>query len=308
MQRPFAEPERQGKIEHTSELAGLVAGFTGVVIFGLTLPMTQFALDGFDVYAVGIGRAIPAALLAGVILLLSKQPIPPRRYWIQILIAAACLIFGFPLFVTAAMQYVPSAHGGVILAILPLATAMAGALIAGERPSLGFWLTGVAGSILVLLFAIMESEGLTLEYADLLLVAAVISAAIGYAQSGMLARTFGGWQVISWALVFSLPVLILLTFLLAQPVRPDVPHSALLGFLYVSLMSQFFGFFFWNKGMALAGVARTGQLQLLQPFVTLAAAALLLGEDVGWRHAGFALAVVAIVMIGRRFRVKRTVI
>ena len=308
MQRPFAEPERQGNNEHSSELTGLAAGFAGVVIFGLTLPMTQFALDGFDVYAVGIGRAIPAALLAGLTLILTRQTIPPRRYWLKIVVVAACLIFGFPLCATAAMQYVPSAHGGVVLAILPLATAMAGALVAGERPSLGFWLTGVAGSILVLVFAIMESDGFTLEYADLLLVAAVIAAAIGYAQSGMLARTFGGWQVISWALVFSLPVLIPLTLLLAEPVRADAPLSAFLGFCYVSVMSQFISFFFWNKGMALAGVARTGQLQLLQPFVTLAAAALLLGEHVGWRHAGFALAVVAIVMIGRRFRVKRQAI
>lgn len=292
--------------ERPGGLAGLVAGLLGVVIFGLTLPMTHFALAGFDVYAVGLGRAIPAAILAGAILALTRQPVPPRALWPQILIAAAGVVFAFPLLATAAMQYVPSAHGGVMLAFLPLATAMAGAVMAGERPSTGFWLAGIAGSMLVLMFAVVEAGGLTLHAADLLLVGAVASVAVGYAQSGILARTLGGWQVISWALVFSLPVLIPLTLILTGPIDLDATPSAWMGFIYVSIGSQFFGFFFWNKGMALAGVARTGQLQLLQPFITLAAGALLLGEHVGWHHAGFALAIVAIVFVGRRLRVERT--
>lgn len=307
MQRSVTGPLLQGGTQNdrSADLAGLLAGLAGVVIFGLTLPMTHFALAGFDVYAVGIGRAIPAAFLAAMILMVTKQPFPPKRLWRPLAIAAAGVVFGFPICATAAMQYVPSAHGGVILAILPLATAMAGAWLGGERPSLGFWLTGMAGSALVLLFTIIEADSVTLELADLLLVAAVISAAIGYAMSGALARELGGWQVISWALVLSVPVLIPATYFLAGPIFEDAPVSSWLGFLYVSIMSQFVGFFFWNKGMAMAGVARTGQLQLLQPFVTLAAAALLLGENVGWRHAGFALAVVALVAFGRRLRVEK---
>lgn len=305
MQRHVGPPESGAGAQRASELSGLIAGLIGVVIFGLTLPMTHIALDGFDRYFVGIGRAIPAAVLAGAILAATRQPFPPRRLWRPIVIVGATVTFGFPIFATAAMEYAPSAHGGVILAVLPLATAMAGALMAGERPSRGFWLAGVAGSLLVLGFAVIEAGGFTLATADLLLVGAIIAAAIGYAQSGILARELGGWQVISWALVFSLPALILTALLLAGPINWTAPPSAWLGFVYVSLMSQFFGFFFWNRGMALAGVAKTGQLQLLQPFVTLAASVLLLGEEVGWRHAGFALAVVAIVMIGRQLRVER---
>ena len=287
------------------ELAGLLAGLAGVVIFGLTLPMTHFALAGFDVYTVGLGRGIAAACLAGIVLAATRQPLPARIHWGRIFAASAGIVIGFPLLVTAAMQYVPSAHGGVILAILPLATAMASVAIAGERPSLGFWLAGIAGSALVLLFAVIEADGLTLQAADLLLLAAVVATAIGYAQSGMLARALGGWQTISWALIFSLPLLVPATILLEEPIDWDAPASAWLGFLYVAFMSQFFGFFFWNKGMALAGVARTGQLQLLQPFVTLAAAALLLGEQVGWRHGLFALAIIGVVIVGRQYRVEK---
>jgi drug/metabolite transporter (DMT)-like permease len=199
------------------------------------------------------------------------------------------------------MERLPAAHSGVILAVLPLATAMAGALMDGERPSLGFWLTGVAGSLLVLAFAVIEAGGFTVQAGDLLLVAATVAAAVGYAQSGMLARRIGGWQAISWALVFSLPFSLLAVLLFAGPVNWNAPAGAWLAFAYVSLMSQFFGFFFWNRGLVLAGTAKTGQLQLLQPFVTLIASYVLLGEAIGWRHAGF-----GIVALGRQLRVQRS--
>jgi drug/metabolite transporter (DMT)-like permease len=166
-------------------------------------------------------------------------------------------------------------------------------------------LAGVAGSLLVVAFAVTEAGSFTFETGDLLLVAATVAAAVGYAQSGMLARRIGGWQVISWALVVSLPFSLLAILLFAGPVVWNAPARAWLGFAYVSLMSQFVGFFFWNRGLALAGTAKTGQLQLLQPFVTLIASYVLLGEAVGWRHAGFALAVVAIVALGRQLRVER---
>jgi drug/metabolite transporter (DMT)-like permease len=288
-----------------SDVSGLAAGLVGVVIFGLTLPMTQVALEGFDRYFIGIGRAVPAAFAAAIILLITRPPFPPRQAWRGLAIVALGCIFGFPLCVTAAMEHVPSAHGGVIMAVLPLATAMAGALMDGERPSRGFWLAGVAGSLMVVVFAAIEAGGFSAEPGDLLLVAATIAAAIGYAESGKLARQMGGWQVICWALVFSAPFSLACVLLFSGPVNWSAPASAWLGFFYVALMSQFFGFFFWNRGLVLAGTAKTGQLQLLQPFVTLLAAYVLLGEDVGWRHAGFALAVVAVVALGRQLRVER---
>lgn len=304
MQRHVASSEFK-IAERPTELSGLAAGLVGVVIFGLTLPMTHIALAGFDRYFIGIGRAVPAALVAALMLAVTRQPVPSRESWGPLALVSIGCIFGFPLFATAAMERLPAAHGGVILAVLPLATAMAGALMDGERPSLSFWVAGVAGSLLVLAFAVMESGGFTFQAGDLLLVVATVAAAVGYAQSGKVARRIGGWQVISWALVLSLPFSVLSVWLFSGPVNWAAPADAWLGFFYVSLMSQFLGFFFWNRGLVLAGTAKTGQLQLLQPFVTLTASYFLLGEAVGWRHAGFALAVVAIVALGRQLRVER---
>jgi drug/metabolite transporter (DMT)-like permease len=307
MQRRIEAATPAQEAARRTELQGLAIGFLGgVVIFGLTLPMMRIALTGLDPYFVGIGRAILAAIIAGVILAVTRQPFPARASWPRLAVVSLGVVFGFPLLATLAMQYVPAAHGGVVLAVLPLATAMAGAAMAGERPSLGFWLVGLAGSGAVLAFGVLEAgEMADVGWGDLLLIGSVICAAIGYAASGVLARDIGGWQVISWALVLSSPATVLTTWLLAGPINWNAPAEAWLAYLYLALMSQYFGFFFWNKGMAMAGVAKTGQLQLLQPFVTLAGSALLLGESVGWRHVIFALIVVALVAIGGRMRVAR---
>src|SRR5262249_51405041 len=161
----------------------------------------------------------------------------------------------------------------VVLAVLPLLTAMAGVLVARERPSLGFWACGVAGTAVVLVYALISGGGSgDLHWADLLLAAAALCAATAYALGGEMSHRIGGWEVISWALVVSAPVLIVLFLVLAPPINWHASASAWTGFLYVSVFSQFLGFFAWNKGMSLGGIAKIGQMQLLQPFVTLAAA------------------------------------
>jgi drug/metabolite transporter (DMT)-like permease len=306
MQRAVGRGEPAGVAERQQEAKGLALGFAGMIIFGLTLPMMRIALVGLDPYFVGIGRALLAAIVAGLILAATRQPFPPRETWFRLFIASLGVIFGFPLLATLAMQYVPSAHGGVVLAVLPLATAMAGAAMAGERPSLGFWLAGIAGSAAVLVFGVIEADdAAAIGWGDLLLIGSVVCAAIGYAQSGVLAHRIGDWQVVSWALVLSSPVVALTTYLLSGPINWNAPWQSWAAYLYLAVMSQYFGFFFWNRGMVLAGVAKTGQLQLIQPFVTLAASALILGESVGWRHLIFALIVVALVALGGRMRVTR---
>ncbi len=290
-----------------SEARGLVLGLIGVVIFGLTLPATRIAVAELDPVFVGLGRAIVAAGLAIVTLAIMRPPLPRGKEWWRLAVTSAGVVIGFPLFASLAMLYAPASHGGVILAILPLATAVASVIIAGERPSMGFWLCSIAGSATVLVFAWADGVGQSeVHWADLLLVAAIICAAIGYAQGGVLSRTLGGWQVICWCLVVALPVLVPVVALWAGPINWDASRDAWLGFLYVAICSQFLGFFAWNSGLAIGGVAKIGQLQLLQPFITLLGAAVLIGETITMLQIAFALAVVALVALGRRMRVSQS--
>ena len=289
---------------------GLLWGLLGVVIFGLTLPATRLAVGELDPVVVTLGRALLAAVLAALTLMIARRPAPRRADWPRLAAFAACVVLGFPLQMAIAMRYAPAAHGGVVLAVLPLLTAMASVWLAGERPSRGFWACGVLGMAAVVAYAVLAGAragggAAAVHWADLLLAGAAVSAATGYALGGELSRRLGGWEVISWALVIAAPFVALLCVVLAPPINWGASSRVWLGFLYLGVFSQFIGFFAWNKGLALGGIAKVGQTQLLQTFVTLAAAAALLGEPVGVLELVFSLAVAVLVALGWRMRVAR---
>ncbi|PLX36520.1 MAG: EamA/RhaT family transporter [Hyphomicrobiales bacterium] len=287
-----------------SDLLGFFLGFVGVVIFGVTLPMTRFALEAFDPWFITAGRAALAGTCAIFTVIAMRAPLPKRGQWPRLAVVAACTAFGFAAFTALAMQSVPAAHGGVVLGLLPLATGIAALLFAGERPSPAFWGWGAVGACLVIAFTLREG-GMRFAAGDFWLLAAGASAAVGYALSGALARTMPGWAVISWALVLAFPISLPLTLILWQPAYAVAPLSVWAAFSYLGLFSMFLGFFAWNAGMALGGVARVGQVQLLQTFVTLGVSAVLLGESVDLEMILFAVAVVATVAASRRTRVAR---
>jgi len=294
--------------EALAETKGLLLGFIGVAVFSLTLPATRLAMADSDPVVFGLGRSLLAALVAGMILLATRQRLPQGREWRALALVSAGVIFGFPLLSAWGMQRVPAAHGGVVLGILPLATVMAGVVILRERPSLGFWLVSLLGGAAVVVFSLLRGgadpgSGAFLGYGALL--ASVACAAVGYAEGARLTRSLGGWQVICWALVLSFPFLLVpvVPAALAQGL-PGSPQSWV-AFVYVALFSQLFGFFAWNRGLALGGVARVSQVQLLQTFLTIAASALLLGEAIDALTLGFAVFVVGSVALGRRMPVKR---
>lgn len=279
-------------------------GLLGVLVFSLTLPVTRLAVLELDPGFVAFGRMALAGLAAGAMLLLTRTTLPARRDLPALLAVAAGVVFGFPYFSTLAMREVDASHGAVVLAVLPLATAAAGALLAGERPSSRFWLAAVAGALLVLAFALLRSRGRP-EPADAYLLLACALAAFGYAAGGALARRMPGLHVVAWALVLSLPLSTALTAARLPAVDTSASPAAWLAFLYVALMSQFLGFYFWYTGLARGGIARVGQVQLLQPFLTLLASALLLGERLDPTTLLFAAATVAVVWAARRAPVRR---
>lgn len=288
----------------TDESKGMWLGLVGVAVFSLTLPFTRMAVAELNPVLVAFGRAVVAGLCSIPLLWKLKAAWPRGAQWKSLALTALGVVVGFPLFSSVAMRYVPAAHGAIVLGILPLATAMFAALRFGERPSTGFWIAAIVGSGIVVVFALSQGGG-GLQLADLALLAAVVAAAMGYAEGGRLSQTMGGQQVIAWALLLSMPILLPVTVWLGWRYGVSASPKAWLGFAYVSLFSMFIGFFFWYKGLALGGIARVGQVQLLQPFMTLLGAALLLGEALVGRNLLFALAVLIVVGFGRKMAVRR---
>lgn len=296
--------ESMGTEAVSAESKGMWLGFIGVAVFSLTLPFTRIAVAELNPAFVAFGRAVVAALCSIAMLRHLKAPWPTMQQVRGLLITALGVVIGFPLFSSIAMHYVPAAHGAVVLGVLPLATALFGALRFGERPSPGFWIAALIGSAIVIAFALRQGGG-TFQIADLALFAAVFAAAMGYAEGGRLSQTMGGQQVIGWALVLSLPVVLPISIWLGWHYGVDASPQAWGAFAYVSLFSMFIGFFFWYKGLALGGIARVGQVQLLQPFMSLVGAAVIVGETLDASNLLFATAVIVVVAIGRRMAVKR---
>ncbi len=286
-----------------NERRGFWLGLLGVVIFSGTFPATRLAVATLDPIFIACGRAVAAAFLAAIALAVARRPRPRGRQWLKLAITAGGVVFGFPVLASWAMRYVPSSHGAVLAGILPLATALMGALRAGDRPSRGFWLSAVAGSGLVIGFALWQGGG-TLQLADLALLAAVAAAAIGYAEGAELTRELGGWETISWTLLVGLPITTIFTWTHQPTDWTRIPAEAWAAFAYLAVMSQYVGFFAWYRGLALGGVARVSQTQLLRPFFTLVFAALLIGEALTVATVGFAIAVVVVVAIGRAMPVR----
>jgi drug/metabolite transporter (DMT)-like permease len=291
-----ADPQSQ------TDLKSFGYGFLGVLIFSLTLPATRIAVTGFDPVFVGLGRAIVAAGLSLILLLVTRQTIPPLRFLPNFAIVSGGVVIGFPLLSAIAMKDAAASHGAVITGLLPLSTAFCGAWRAGERPSRAFWLFASLGSTLVIIFALVTGGG-SIRWADIALLGAVGSAALGYAEGAILARTFGSWQVICFALILSVPVLLPIVLQHLPANFAAVPVNAMLAFLYVSMFSMFLGFFAWYRGLALGGIARVGQLQLIQPFMTIFFSVILLGENLKIETIGFAAAVIGCVVLGKHTQV-----
>lgn len=279
-------------------------GALGVLGFSLTLPATRAAAPELGGAFVGLARAIVAALCAGLLLMAKGETLPPRRLWGSLALTALGVVIGFPLCSALAMAQLPASHGAVLIGLMPAATALMAVVRAGERPQPAFWAACVLGVAAVLCFAVVEGAGLP-QPADALLLASVFFGALGYAEGGKLARELGGWRVICWALVGCAPLLILpVAWLCVTNWQSLIEASprAWAGFAYVSLVSMFGAFFAWYRGLAEGGVARIGQIQLLQPVGTLLWSALLLGERLLWPTIAASLFVVGTAALTQRVR------
>ncbi len=280
--------------------SGWINGFLGVLIFSGSLPATRVAVMDFDPLFLTSIRATIAAILGAVLLAIFREKLPNRDEILPLLIVALGAVIGFPLLTALALQHVTSAYSIVFIGLLPLVTAIFGVLRAGERPHPAFWIFACLGSFLVAGFALTQGFDAS-PIGNAYMVAAIIICGLGYAEGAKLSRTLGGWQVISWALLLSLPAMAPLSIYTMPDTFVNVGQSAWIGLVYVSVFSMLVGFVFWYRGLAQGGIVAVGQLQLLQPFFGLTLAATFLQETIGWAMIVVTMAVVVCVFAAKRF-------
>lgn len=268
-------------LESTQQTAtsGWVNGFIGVLLFSGSMPATKVAVLSLDPIFVTAARAGIAGILALICLLVFKEKRPTKKQLMPLAIVAIGGVIGFPLLSALALQYITSAHSLVYLGILPMSTAVFAVLRGGEKPKRIFWLFSILGSLIVIGFAALQG-GTSSPVGNILMIIAILLCGLSYAEGAKLSKSLGGWQVISWAVVISLPISLPIMYLTAPSAPALISTETWIGVAYLGIFSMFIGFIFWYKGLAQGGTASVGQLQLLQPFFGLALAATLLNEHV----------------------------
>lgn len=288
--------------------AGPAWGLLGVLAFSFTVPLTKVAVagDGFSALFVASGRAVAAGLLAAGALVLTRQRRPRGRQWVRLGVVAGGVVAGFPLLTSFALTEASAGHSAVVIALLPAATAVLAVLRGQERPPRAFWLTAAAGAVAAVVFAGFRGGGFGgPHWSDLLLLGAVLAAACGYAEGGLLARELGAWQTISWALVLSAPVMVVLTGISVAEQPPTGSPAQWAAFAYLGVVSMYLGFLPWYRGLAVGPMTQVSQVQLAQPVFTLCWAALILNEELTWATALGAVAVIGCAASAVRTRLRR---
>ncbi|MBU9817973.1 DMT family transporter [Rahnella sp. C60] len=288
-----------------SALSGWINGFLGVVIFSGSLPATRIAVMDIDPFFLTFIRASIAGTLALILLAVMKIRRPEASQILSLVIVSLGVVVGFPLLTAMALRLITSAHSLVFTGLLPLSTAVFGVIRGGEKPQKPFWIFSVAGSLLVAGFALTGEVSLSAS-GDLLMLAAIVTCGLGYAEGAKLSRVLGGWQVISWALVISLPFMLIAAYYNLPAHSSHIRTPAWIALGYVSLFSMFLGFIFWYKGLAIGGIAAVGQLQLLQPFIGLCFAVAILHENVTPLMGLVTLGVILCVVGSRKYAHNRT--
>ncbi len=141
------------------ERIGLVLGFIGMAIFGGTLPATRIAVAAIEPLALTALRTAIAGLCSLALLIVLRRPVPRRKLWLQFVVAMLGVAVLFPFLMALGMLTVDASHGGVVLGVLPIATALVAVLITHERPKPLFWIASLAGAALVVAFALRQGGG-----------------------------------------------------------------------------------------------------------------------------------------------------
>ncbi len=306
-----------------------IIGFLAILLFAGTIPATKLVLEIYSPLHVTALRASCATLFAIIFFIYLKLKNLQKKDYMslknsarfkvneiyELLVIGLLIVFGFPGAVAFALAEVSSAYTAVILSMLPLCLSAAAVIMAKEKPPLLFWFYSFAAAALVGIFMVNEyTMGVSLHKLDIKrfvlgnfwLFVACICAAVGYTKSASLNKKISGFSIISWSLCLTSPISFLLSFLLWPKnfsIQNAIEHSgSLLGIMYLGLLSMFIGNCLWSIALSRGGIAKIGQIQFLQPFITIFLSYWLLSELIKKEMIFFACAVTVVVILGQRQR------
>lgn len=295
----ISSPARSGR--SSQDVQAYLLGLISVAAFALTLPFAKVLAGQLSALQIGLFRSLLAGFAAVPILVATRSSFPNRSQLKRLFATSLGIVYGFPILTALGMAYVPVSHGGVVLAALPLSTSIFGTLITRTRPPLSFWIVSILGFAAVVAFTLSRHELQGVYVGDLALFGAVLLAGFGYAQGGALSKEMKGWEVMCWTLAISLPIVVVLSACVFSKAAVEGLNGAGWGALaFLAFVNSLLGFFSWNRALALGGIQRISQLQLLQPFVTYAYSVVFMHELFDWPTLGMCAVVILLVVVSKR--------
>ena len=250
-------------------MRGYILVFIGVAVFATSLPLSSVAVAGFDGVTAGLGRALGGAICSGLTLLALRPALPKGRQWRHLAYCGVGTGFIFPTFTALGMTDVGANDGAVVIAILPLSTAIFARFVEPDRKlSPWFWTGSILACVLVAAFILRDGfGGFSWGYIYLLFSLLV---GFSYAWSARVAREVPAWQVICWGSLMALPIQVLIFAFIWPWLDLEAGWQAWLGLGLGVIGPQWAGFFAFYAGLALVGGARGSLVQYSQPFLTFA--------------------------------------
>lgn len=278
-------------------------GFVGVIVFSGTLAATKVAINhGVAPVDVVLIRISFASLLASALLYGKSVPFPSKHNWKKLLTVALGVVIGFPFFSSLALEKSSASSASIVSGGLPFITAFFATLSTGQKQSSTFWGASIS-ACLVITWYMVQLHGMKLDSSTVYMLLAVLCGGIGYAFGGQLAMKIPGWQVISWSLLpagFVAGVCLIISSLVGRKILQNYSWQAWLAIGYISLLSQYIGFFFWYEGLARGGIAKVSQLQSFQTLFSVAIATWIAGEHISQTVIWVALILVSCIFISVR--------
>lgn len=283
MTEPREQPQRAGRL--------LVVGAAclTLVLWSGTAIANKVAVGQMDALTAGVLRSLLAGVIAAVIAIGARLPLPRSpREWMLLAVSGFASFAAWPMLLSVGIGLTTANHAALIMAMIPVFTGLIAAAVDRRWPVPAWWLGVLVAAIGTFALVTQRSVVAAAEpeatlLGDLVILSGVGICALGYVAGGKLSPVLGTKATTFWGLAAATTVLAP-TLLLLLP-RTDWSAVAAEGWLaigYMTLMSSIVGYALWFWALGHGGIARIGTLQFAQPVLTLLLAVPILGESLTW--------------------------
>ena len=275
--------------------------FVAVVFWGISFVATKAVLTEISpVTLIAVRFAIGALVLLAIV-----RELPPRSEWLPLAVMGFVGVFVHQMLQSFALTMTTATSTGWLIGLTPIWSALLSAVLLRER--FGGWkiaglVAGFSGALLVVTRGDFSAAvfGRPSTLGDALILISTLNWSIYSVIGHKTIRRLGPRRATSGAMLFGAAML--QPFFVAQRGWREIPSLSATGWgalLFLAVGCSALGYLFWYGALEHIEVSRVAALLYIEPLVTLAAAVILLGEQVSGTVIAGGLIVLAGVVIAQ---------